>query len=180
MSIIIRFIEDIVKRLFVLVILTLIFTACNDDSSSDSDTSFRIQPGTLSKFDSPVPGTGTSCTIDGSLRGGYAIIYNGTIGVTSYVGIACSNNPQLPENPNPETYYLKVYFPATSIPTGAGLTLNNVTINDNGTTTTSNTLTSINITGPTTTANGKYTYYIITGNITGTATSDTIVAVKAN
>ena len=107
------------KRLLILAAFALIFTACNDSGSSSSDTTFRIESGDLTKFASPAPGTATTCNIGGTLRGNYAIIYNGTIGSTSYVGIACSDNPLLPENPTQtEGYNLKIYFAASSISSG--------------------------------------------------------------
>jgi hypothetical protein len=155
-----------VKKFIVLFVFALIITACNKSSSSSSDTSFRIKADTLSEFASPVPGVDTNCTIGGVLRGGYAIIFSGTINSANYVGIACSNSPKYPEKPTsePETYNLKIYFAASSIVTGTY----SATIVQNGTTYPIENLT-LTISSPTTVTTDHYTYYLY--NISGTSTN---------
>jgi hypothetical protein len=102
-----------VRKFFVFFIFVLIISACNKDKDSSSDTSFRIKSGSLTKFNSPVPGTATSYNINSSAHtGSYAIIFNSNINSTNYVGIACSNDP------NAETYNLKIYYSSPSIASG--------------------------------------------------------------
>jgi hypothetical protein len=156
-----------VKKLFILFAFALIISACNKDSSSSTDTSFRIKSGSLKKFDSPVPGTGTNCTIGGSVKGGYAIIYSGTIENNNRVGIACSNNPKYPENPTSETYNLKIYYTG---PIESGIYSVRLIQNDNGSLTdvTENNL-ALTITALTPVTTDNYTYYPYT--ISGTSTN---------
>jgi len=95
--------EDFVKRIIILLIIAFVIPACDKSSHHDSDTSMRIKPGTLTKFDTPAPTTETNFnTSIGS--GGYAIIYTGVINNNNYVGIGMSNNPDA------ETTNIKIYF----------------------------------------------------------------------
>jgi hypothetical protein len=153
------FIEDFVKKIFALFIFALMISACDKSSSSSSDTSFRIKSGSLTKFASP---TGTVYNIDlGTHTGSYAIIFNHTINGTNYVGIACSNNPES------ETYNLKIYYAASSIISGTY----SATIVENGgaPNTESLTLTIALNAGLSTT---KYNVYDINGNSTNVGLID--------
>jgi hypothetical protein len=157
-----------VKKIFVLFIFAVIISACDKSKSSSSDTSFRIKAGTLTKFVSP---SSAGTNVNGTPYT-YAIIYTGSINSTNYVGIAVTNDPE-------SATYIKVYFEASSIPTGTGLTINNATINKSGAVTTGNTLT-LDIALTSTSSNGTYTYnvYTITGNIDNSGASDTVIAVQ--
>jgi hypothetical protein len=93
-----------VKKLFILFAFALIISECDKDSKSSSDTSFRIKSGTLTKFASPVTPYYTN-----QGNGNYAIIYNGSINGTNYIGIALSNDPV------PATSYIKIYYQGNSI-----------------------------------------------------------------
>lgn len=101
------------RRLYILFVFVIIISSCGDDSSSSSDTSFRIKTGSLTKFESP----SAVSYVNGNPYN-YAIIYSGAISGTNYVSIAVSNSPKYPENLTAETYNLKIYFPANSISSG--------------------------------------------------------------
>ncbi|MFH0974844.1 MAG: hypothetical protein V1874_03580 [Spirochaetota bacterium] len=172
------------KKIFVLFVFALLISACNKSSSDSSDTSFRMKPNTLTKFDSPVPGTEMNySTTLGS--GNYAIIYNGTINNENYVGISLSNNPD-PEGT--ESFNLKIYFQSSTIPSSFALTTTNCSITYK---TGSNTYTVLSG-GPLTlnfasapATNTTYTIYTITSSgsisVGGNALSSlNINAVKAN
>ena len=113
------------KRIIILLIIAFVIPACDKSHHKDSDTSMRIKPGTLTAFGSP----STLSNVDGSTYN-YAVIYNGVINTTNYVGIAVSNNPEA-------TNYLTIYFQSPQIPTGSGIVLtalgNNLIIKRNGT-----------------------------------------------
>lgn len=96
--------EDFVKRIIIFLIIAFVIPACDKSSHHDSDTSMRIKPGTLTAFNSPATPYYTS-----QGNGNYAIIYNGVINNTNYIGIALSNNP------DPGTAYIKIYYESSSI-----------------------------------------------------------------
>jgi len=138
------------------VLASMLFACSGGGSGGSSDTSFRIQSGDIEKFESPVLGTETITTNSTAHDINYAIIYSGTINDTDYVGIAFSNNSAI----NP--YSLKIYFTASSIPTGTAVVISNATIIEkiNNVTTTNTTETvTLDITGPSTVTGGSNTYY---------------------
>jgi hypothetical protein len=104
-----------VKKLFVLFVFALIISACDKDKDSSSDTSFRIKSGSLTKLNSPVPGTGTY--FDTNLgTGNYAVIYNGVIDGRNYIGIAFSDNPN---SSTPTTNIKILFYDYSTIPIGS-------------------------------------------------------------
>jgi hypothetical protein len=153
-----------VKKLFILFAFALIISACDKSSNSSTDTSFRIKSGTLTKFASPV----TTYNVGGN-SGSYAIIYSGTINSISYVGIACSQDPE-----NPSSYHLKIYYQASSILPGthpATTVINGTPYSE------SVVITSIDLN--TTLTTSKYNVYDIIGN-SPNAGALAITAVQAN
>lgn len=68
--------------------------ACGGTSSSSSNEEFKIKPGDVSKFDTPISGTSYNVTFDGSKTGTYAIIFQNNINGIDYVGIAFGQNPK--------------------------------------------------------------------------------------
>ncbi len=154
------------KKVFILFVFAIIISACDKDDSGTSDTSFRIKSGSLTKFNSPVPGTGTY--FDTTLgTGNYAIIYNGTINGRNYIGIGFTDSPNPPPNP---TVNIKIlFYDYSTIPIGS-LSLNAATnglvIKNLGADITDDL--TLNILSKNVNAHGTtYTTYSITGSSSG-------------
>lgn len=155
---------------FILLIFTSgIIFSCNKSSDSDSDTDY-VDPGNWGGFTIPNKSyTISSTTSDscGSSSDCCAIIFQGKLDDTHYVGIAVDNR----DTDNPPTFKFKIYWKAKTIPTGSGLTLPSCTIiinDDSGS--------GINVTGATIANIGDGTYTI---NFSGPITfgSETLTSV---
>ncbi len=106
----------IVKKIYILLIFAIFLTNCGGGGSGSSgDRDYRITPGSLTTFDSPGGTVDTEFLVDygGASTGNYSVIFNQTINGTDYVGIAVSDNPAA------ESFNMKIYFPGSSIPSGA-------------------------------------------------------------
>ena len=115
----------------ILLFTTGLILCCNKDSSSDSDTGY-VDPGNWSGIDRNSSkaftlGGFTSCSGVACL----AIIFQGELSDTPYVGIAVKNASGSPK--------LKIYWPESSIPTGS--VTRTCTVNYNGTITSNVTVT---------------------------------------
>ena len=155
------------KKAIILCLSAVLFYACGGSGSS-TDTTYKIKEGSLTAFGSPA--TSYTSTFGASSTGTHAIIYSGTIGGKTYVGIALSDNNTYPVPTG--SYNLKIYFIASSIPEG---TVNPTTLNDGLTIKYNNSDISENITLNLTKITGTtYTTYTITG--TGLTSSSTFSA----
>ncbi len=102
------------KKLAPVLISVLIFLSCKGSSDSSSDTGFSIQKGDLTALTSHKSSTSFNFIFGGTTySSGYAIIYSGTIASIDRVGIAVSTDPS-----SSSAFNLKIYFPASSIPSG--------------------------------------------------------------
>jgi len=158
---------------FLLVILSSgIIFSCNKSSDSDSDDSY-IDPGnwggftlnslkeyTISSTSGDTCGPGTACC---------SIIYQGELDDIKYVGIAVDNRDQVV----PPTYIFKMYWAASAIPTGTGLTLPSCTIKIND-----QSSSGINVTNATITNEGDGTYSISFSGSYTVGTTETLTAVN--
>jgi hypothetical protein len=142
-----------------LMLFTVIFIAsglifsCNKSSDSDSNDAY-IDPGNWSGFTIPNKSYTISSSNSDSCVSSTdccAIIYQGELNDTNYVGIAADNR----DEGLPPTYIFKMYWNASEIPTGSGLTLPSCTIKIND-----QTASGINITNATITNEGDGTYTI--------------------
>jgi hypothetical protein len=93
------------KKVLFIFICAFLITSCDKDNGGSSNTSYRAKPGGLTAFNSPA--TRFSTNLDTDLNG-YAIIYNGPINGTNYVGIALSSNPDA-------TPSIKIYYQSNTI-----------------------------------------------------------------
>lgn len=110
------------------ILSALFIISCSNDGGDDTETGY-VDPGSWSgKFISPIKEysiAGESCGPDDQCN---AIIYRNKLNDTNYTGIAVNDG----HSSTPPSFNLKIYWEATTIPTGAGLTLNSCTavIND--------------------------------------------------
>lgn len=103
------------KFLHLLLLLTAVsFTACGSEGSSTTEG--YVDPGITAKTiqNKSYSLTLGSCT--SSTQCG-AIIYQGELDGTNYVGIAVDNQHSV----NPPTFKLKIWWPASSIPSSVNL-----------------------------------------------------------
>ncbi|MDY6933784.1 MAG: hypothetical protein SVZ03_06115 [Spirochaetota bacterium] len=116
------------KYLLIIAVVFIILGCGSDDSDSDPVLGFIIKADTLTKYDSSMS---YNISLDSTdYTGSYAVIYNGSIGNTSYVGIALSDDP------SNEGFNMKIYFESSSIGESHSINDSNSTINinDGGTT----------------------------------------------
>jgi hypothetical protein len=132
--------------LTILIFITGLIVSCSDSSGGDSDTGY-VDPGNWSGIDVKtksfsLTGFG-SCALDTDCL---AIIYQGKLNGTQYVGIAAKDISGTPS--------LKIYWQASSVPFGT-TNISAYTVNLNGTITAGTNL-SVTISD-----NGDGTYHII-------------------
>lgn len=107
-----------------LLIILSIFIAlnCNKDSSSnDSPATFLLQPG-IGKFTSPTASYNIDFIGNMNLTNVYAILYQGTVNSTDYIGIAVTDSPSAP------TFKMIISFPGTTIPESGTLSTTNASV----------------------------------------------------
>lgn len=105
------------KKFILFAALALIAAGCGAGEGRDHSTGFKIAPGSVSEFTIPNKSHNTSFTAGSSVCGPsascYSIVFVGTVGGTSYVGIALSNDPSA------ENYKVMIYLPnLSSVPVG--------------------------------------------------------------
>ena len=119
------------KITLLMLIISAVFTiiSCSGDSGGDTDKGY-VDPGDWDgKFVSSLKSysiAGQSCAPGAPPDEGRCntIIYKNKLNKVNYVGIAV-NNAHL--DITPPSFNLKIYWEASEIPTGAGLTLNSCT-----------------------------------------------------
>jgi hypothetical protein len=108
------------NRIIYVMIVFLLTMACQKGSGDNIPGAYSIQPDSLSPFSSIHSGSNGSISLcdenfsisfNGARTGKYAVIYLATIDGVQKVGMALSDNP------NSETFNLKIYFTASAIPT---------------------------------------------------------------
>ena len=161
--------------LTILIFIVGIMFSCNDSSSGDDVAVGYIDPAlttpkVINANKAYTLGGFTACSASTACL---SIIYQGEISGVSYVGIAVKEADGTPN--------LKIYWQATSIPVGTGLTITNCTVSYNGVVTTTTQTLSVDIIDNTTinAANGTYKI-IFNGTVTGTSvvSTNSIDAVK--
>ncbi|MBN2040762.1 MAG: hypothetical protein JW864_12025 [Spirochaetes bacterium] len=154
------------KKIFVILAFISLFYACGNDDSNESDNNFIINADNIKKFESPlIKGQYFTTTSGLHENVDYAIIYNGTINGTNYVGIACKQDPSL------GSYNLKIYYEASSITSGTYT----ATVVDNGTRSSQSLVLTISLNSTNTT--DDYNVYDI--EVNGSIGHFTITAVEA-
>lgn len=134
---------------YILLLSGSLMMACSDTSSS-TEAGDYINPGFAEKDVSTVKaysGFSSGCTGSGC----QAIIYSGKINGTNYVGIAIKES----------SYNFKLYWPATSIPTGT-VSIGPCTIKQNSDSETNITISNVTFTNNNPTSN-TYTIAFGTG-----------------
>jgi len=171
-----------ISLLTILIFITGIMISCNDSSSGNDITKGYIDPALTTAKDIAAAKTYDIASFGGAYSGAgeacLAIIYQGELNGTPYVGIAVKNG----------SYNLKIYWSASSLPAiGSGITLSSscTVVFNNGTTVV--TYPGVNIVADVSTStsgtSGTLTMYTIdfttvTGAATGIASGDSITAVK--
>lgn len=138
-----------ISLLAILIFITGIMFSCSDSSGSDSEEGY-IDPGLTAKTVSSSKSyafTADSCGPDESCG---AVIFSGELNDVDYVGIAADNR----DTNNPPTFKFKLYWKASSIPTGTNLTLPLCTIIINNDSVSNTDVTNVDITNN---GNGTYT-----------------------
>ncbi|RPI92046.1 MAG: hypothetical protein EHM32_09715 [Spirochaetales bacterium] len=103
---------------FILFSIVILFAAgCSGSDGGDKSTGFKITPGELTELTIPDKSHDTSFTAGSSTCAAssscYSTVFVGTVDVTSYVGIAISDNPSA------ENYKVMIYLPGmSSVPVG--------------------------------------------------------------
>lgn len=161
------------KKIFLYTIIFLasgIIFSCGKSSDSDSDDSYT-DPGNWSGFTLNTNKTYTIASTPGDSCSGQAccvIIYKGKLDGTKYVGIAADNR----DDAVPPTFIFKMYWIASEIPTGTGLTLPSCTIKIND-----QSVSGVDITNVTITDEGDGTYSISFSGSYTVGTTQTLTAV---